>query len=127
MDEPQAKLLEITRKDPRYGIEAYYFVFRALSFTVQNLKKEEGGSHVTGQELLDGIRDLGRRDFGFLAKLVFNMWGVGCTRDFGNIVFNLVNEGLMGSTREDSIEDFEDGFDFEEAFEKDLGLEFEGR
>ncbi len=124
MEDPNAVLAGIAKQDPRYALEAYFFVFKALAFSVNTQKKGKEGTHVTGKELLLGIREMGRRDFGYLAKLVFNRWGVKDTSDFGNIVFNLVNNGLMGATSEDRLEDFEGGFDFTEAFENDLGIEF---
>jgi uncharacterized repeat protein (TIGR04138 family) len=122
--DPNEVLRQITKEDKRYSQEAYFFVYRALSFCANRLEREAPPGHVTGRELLDGIRDLAKKEFGFLAKLVFNSWGVHSTRDFGNIVFNLVARELMGAREDDRVEDFEDGFDFTEAFEADLEIDF---
>jgi uncharacterized repeat protein (TIGR04138 family) len=104
-------------QDRRYAPMAYIFVFEALDYTVEHIAQAK--RHVTGRELLEGIRLLAVKQFGPMAKMVFNVWGVYKTQDFGTIVFNLVSEGLMGKTDNDSIEDFTDIYDFEDAFSLD--------
>lgn len=104
---------EIILKDPRYKWEAYSFVLTALGYTQG---KMEESRHVTGQELLEGIREYALEEYGVMARTVFDHWGIHSTEDFGNIVFNMVNAGLLGKTEEDSIEDFKGGYDFKEAF-----------
>jgi len=106
---------EIVAKDPRYKVEAYEFVMSALNYTQRKLDKRR---HVTGQELLEGIREYGLERFGLMARTVFHNWGIRKTEDFGNVVFNMVDAGLMSKTEKDSIDDFKDGYDFEEAFDK---------
>jgi len=106
---------EIVANDPRYKGEAYDFVAGALDYTQGKLDKPR---HVSGQELLEGIREYGLERFGLMARTVFENWGVKTTVDFGNIVFNMVNAGLLAKTEKDSIEDFKDGYDFKEAFDK---------
>lgn len=102
-------------KDTRYKAEAYLFVREGLDHTVRKLDKPR---HVSGQELLEGMREYALKEYGPVAKRVLSEWGINECIDFGNIVFNLVNEGLLGKTEEDSIEDFTDGYDFHEAFIK---------
>ena len=119
---------EITRRDPRYGRECYYFVSDALEFTARELGKDlsdesEQLRHVTGKELLEGIRALAKHRFGLLAAMVFGQWGVRSTEDFGRVVFNMVEAELMRKQESDSLDDFKDGFDFTEAFEGELDLE----
>ncbi len=80
--------------------------------------------HVTGKQLLEGIKELALKRFGALAKMVFEHWGVRETIDFGNIVFNMVEEGILSKTEEDSIEDFRNVYDFEEVFVKNYKFEF---
>jgi uncharacterized repeat protein (TIGR04138 family) len=108
----------ICGQDPRYRAEAYYFVREALDFTAKTLKKPAQGSgrHVSGRELLDGLRRFSLQEFGPMAKTVLNEWGILASEDFGEIVFNLVRSGKLGSTEEDRKEDFANGFDFNEAF-----------
>ena len=104
----------IIRKDPRYKEDAYLFVMEALWFTQRSLKRE---GHVTGGELLEGIKDLLKEQYGPMAKVVLEHWGVNKTEDFGEIVFNMVENGLMGRTAEDSRADFKDVYDFDAAFD----------
>ncbi len=103
----------ILRKDRRYAVEAYRFVFEALDHTIRKLGERR---HVSGQELLEGIRDLALELFGPLGKTVFNAWGIHRTEDFGEIVFNLVEAELMSKNDKDTRGDFEDGFDFNAVF-----------
>ena len=106
-------LAPILEADKRYTAEAYLFVREGLDHTVRRLEKPR---HVSGQELLEGIREYALQEFGPVAKRVLSEWGIRECLDFGHIVFNLVNHGLLGKTAEDSIEDFTGGYDFAEAF-----------
>jgi uncharacterized repeat protein (TIGR04138 family) len=108
------RLDKIIEKDPRYKPDAYEFVMQALWFTQKRLKKE---GHVTGRDLLEGIRELGLEEYGAMAKVVFEHWGVNKTEDFGNIVFNMVENKLLSKTEEDSIDDFKDVYDFDKALD----------
>ena len=106
-------LAPILETDERYTEEAYLFVREGLDHTVRKLDKPR---HVSGQELLEGMREYALSQFGPVTKRVLSEWGINECVDFGNIVFNLVNHGLLGKTDEDSIEDFMGGYDFNEAF-----------
>jgi uncharacterized repeat protein (TIGR04138 family) len=109
----------IVKNDNRYDCGAYEFVRLALDYTLSEIIKkhpERAGQHVTGGELLDGIRDYAIGQYGPMAMTLFRQWGVKSGRDFGEIVFNLIEYGMFGKTEHDSIEDFDDGYDFEEAF-----------
>lgn len=120
---PHPAILAIYQRDPRYECEAYEFVFEALAYTQQKLGRvppeeaegERGDYHVTGQELLEGIRELALQQFGRMALTVFRRWGIRSTDDFGEIVFNLIDAGLMSKRPEDSIADFHNVYDLEEA------------
>lgn len=116
----QELLTEIVERDPRYPEDAYVFLRQALDFTVKRLEKpiDGPGRHVSGQELLQGIRTFTLEQFGPMAYRVLTTWGIRSTEDFGALVFNLVNAGLLGKTKEDRIEDFSNGYDFETAFNK---------
>ncbi|MBN1676523.1 MAG: hypothetical protein JXR37_36105 [Kiritimatiellae bacterium] len=113
-------LEEIVREDPRYHLDAYLFVREALEVTVRMLKKPEKGParkrHVSGQELLEGIRTYALDEYGPMAMTVLRSWGVGRTEDFGAIVFKMVEKGILGKTEEDKLQDFANGYDFEAAF-----------
>ncbi len=103
----------ILKKDPRYTEQAYFFIRDALDHTVRQLEKHR---HISGQELLSGIREYALEEYGPVTKRVLSEWGINECIDFGNIVFNLVNEGLLGKTDDDTIDDFANGYDFTEAF-----------
>jgi uncharacterized repeat protein (TIGR04138 family) len=111
-------LRKILEQDTRYAPEAYLFLREALDFTIKLLQKPDKGParHVSGAELLDGIRQFALQEFGPLALRVLNHWGVKRCEDFGEIVFNLVDSGALGKTEEDRREDFAGGYDFERAF-----------
>jgi len=108
------KVEEIAGKDQRYQVDVYEFVMQALLFTQKQLKRE---GHLTARELLEGIRELGLNLYGPMVKTVFNSWGVKTTADFGEIVFNMVENGLMGKTENDSRGDFQGVYDFDEVFD----------
>ncbi len=104
--------------DPRYQRDGYIFLRDALDFTTKRQKKVKGVTvrHVTGPELLDGVRQYALKEFGPLVMTVFDSWGIHSCVDIGNMVFNLIGAGVFGKTEEDSIEDFKNVYDFEEAF-----------
>ena len=106
-------LAPILLSDKRYTAEAYLFIRGGLEHTVRQLDKPR---HVNGQELLEGIRVYALKEYGPVTRRVLSEWGINNCIDIGNIVFNLVSEGLLGKTEEDSIEDFLGGYDFIEAF-----------
>ncbi|MCB1185206.1 hypothetical protein KDM41_17435 [bacterium] len=96
-----------------YRPEAYFFVLESLENAMEAMEER---AHVSGGVLLDFIRDLGRDRYGIMAGDVFNAWGVKGTIDFGRIVFHLVDAGLLRKREQDSLGDFIDKFDFQEAF-----------
>ncbi len=113
--------LELIRgKDPRYARDCYLFIREALDHTQKTIGKDNRGRirHVSGQELLGGIRDYALAQFGPMAITVLEEWGIHQCQDFGNMVFNMVEIGLLAKTEKDSQADFEDGYDFYEAFRK---------
>jgi uncharacterized repeat protein (TIGR04138 family) len=102
-------------KDPRYNLEAYQFVCEAVDYTCRKL---DGRRDVSGRELLDGICDLALEQFGFLARLVFHHWGIERTDAFGDIVFSLVDIGLLNKSARDSKADFHDVFPLRQALDQ---------
>lgn len=108
-------LIGILNKDKRYELEAYSFIMSSLDYTMKQLKRK---GHVTGQELSEGIKDYALQQFGPMARSVLEKWGIKNTSDFGEIVYNMINAGLLGKTETDSKNDFHERFDFKEAFDK---------
>ncbi len=117
---------KIVAKNPRYHRDAYHFVRESLDHTQNSVHKVARANqktisrHVSGQQLLDGIREYALQQFGPMVLTVFEEWGVHRGEDFGEIVFNLVDNGngLFGKTEQDSQDDFKGGYNFEEAFKK---------
>jgi len=113
------KVKQITAKDLRYHYDAYEFINDAVIYTVtklDKLKEENEKRHITGQELLKGIREFALKQFGPMTYTVFNEWGVNDGLAVGNIVFNMVEYKILSSCEQDSIKDFENAFDFTTAF-----------
>jgi len=106
---------EIRKHDPRYKEDAYDFVLEALSFTQKKFKRVK---HVTGPELLEGIKILLMQRFGPMTVTVLKHWGIEKTEDFGNIVFNLVHNKVLSKTDDDHIDHFRDVYDFDKVFNK---------
>jgi uncharacterized repeat protein (TIGR04138 family) len=131
------KIAALVQRDPRYTYEAYEFVFAALAHAQKELGRApapDGGEHrpaagrshhVTGAELLRGARDLALREFGLMARVVFRLWGIERTDDFGEIVFNLVEAGLMSKTDEDTRADFHNIFDLDQTLVHDYRIQVE--
>jgi|SRR5215471_12369875 len=113
------RALELIRaKDPRFEEDAYTFVREALDHTQKSIGKGTRIRHVTGQELLTGIRDYALAQFGPMTMTVLEEWGIRVCQDFGDIVFNMVDIGLLAKTEKDSRADFAGGYDFYDAFRK---------
>jgi uncharacterized repeat protein (TIGR04138 family) len=113
----------------RYHQDAYRFVFDALQFAQDQLKRplprdpDDQHAHITGQELCAGIRELAVKRFGLLARTVFAHWGITSTTDFGRIVFELIDRGEMRKTDRDTLDDFVDVYDFEDAFDRAYSID----
>ena len=111
----------LRQRDRRYSRNAYFFVLDALDYTIEDLgrQREVGEArHVGGREVLAGARELGASQFGPMAGIVFERWGIHRTEDVGEIVFNLIEIGLLSRRAEDTRLDFMDGSDFHHAFEE---------
>jgi len=115
----QQEIEQLCNKDKRYSADAYEFVMHALHFTQKKLKRE---GHITGRELSEGLKDYAIGQYGPMSKTVLNHWGIFKTQDFGNIVFNMVQAGLLAKQPQDSIEDFREVYDFEGAFDNKVIL-----
>ena len=112
------KTLEtIAIEDGRYSSEIIRFVYEGLAYTVKTLADEPG--HVTGQLLCEGLRQLAMKKWGRLAKLVLETGGITKTNDFGQIVWLLIENKWMSAQPSDSIEDFDNIYDFD-SFKSDF-------
>src|SRR5262249_8339359 len=114
----------ICKDDPRFDRKVYEFVRLGLDHTVKEMRKKDSGRergasrHVSGRELVEGLRVFALEQFGPMAKTVLNSWGVHQCRDFGDIVFSLIEYKVFSKTENDRQEDFEAIYDFDDAFVK---------
>jgi uncharacterized repeat protein (TIGR04138 family) len=143
-------LFQLLKQDLRYSLDAYLFVLESLSYAQETLGlgqeppgeelesagNEEPGErrtkarprrerrrverHVSGRQLCEAARLYGQQQYGFLAPTVLSAWGIRCTADIGEIVFNMIDIGQMRKTRSDKREDFHDVFDFDDAFARNI-------
>jgi uncharacterized repeat protein (TIGR04138 family) len=123
-------LTEVLKQDPRYTVQAYEFVRDALNYAHEVMgwgavqEREEGEReeteeperHLTGQELCEAGRRLALEQYGMMAKVVLNSWGIRSTSDIGELVYNMIRVDLMRKSPTDRREDFDDVFDFQKAF-----------
>jgi len=101
---------------PEFHDTVYLFVLSALHYVIEQLPEPR---HITGRELAEGVRDLAIDRFGPMARTVLEHWGIRETRDVGRIVFALVETGILIKQEEDSLVDFDNVFDFDEAFARE--------
>ncbi len=106
----------IRAREPRFHERAYLFVLAALEYSQSRLAERR---HISGRELAVACRDLALERYGLMARLVLEHWGVRSTADIGDVVFTLVELGLLISQPTDRREEFADVFDFDEAFERE--------
>ena len=145
--DPARRFAELLAQDKRYKLEAYVFVGEALDYAQKILglgtsrPAPSGGTprdpesaeeppqerHVTGQQLCEAIRLYALEQYGLMAKCVLNSWGVACTGDFGEIVFNLIGIEQMRKTDEDRREDFDDVFDFDDGLTGSFKISLPGK
>lgn len=131
MSDSQHPIIRLLTDDPRYKLDAYQFVREALAYAQDELgmgasenalEGEEDEPHLTGQQLCEAIRIYALEQYGYMAKVVLNSWGVHSTSDFGDIVYNLIDIGFMKKSKKDRREDFDDVYDFESAFRDDFKI-----
>ena len=117
----------------KYHPDAYRFVDAALRFTQQDLGRiveveeefDEDSAHISGRELLYGIREMAIKEFGMMSTAVFDHWGVSSTDDFGRIVFDFIERGAMRKTNRDQLSDFVGVYDFQETFQEQYEIDLE--
>ncbi len=114
------RLGNILKEDRRFKEEAYLFVMASLGRALRDMDKPR---HISGTELLGSIRAEAEEQFGPMAVIVFQHWGIKNSLDFGEIVFNMVREGLLSKTEDDRLDDFKDSVFFENLFDQVSGYQ----
>lgn len=107
-------LEKIAREDGRFSDGALKFVYEGLGYTAKRMAADP--SHVSGQTLCKGLRRLAVKKWGRLAMLVLDTWGIKTTRDFGEIVYLMIKHKWMSAQPADSIDDFDNVYDFKTVF-----------
>ncbi len=105
----------IRLREQRFHERAYLFVLASLEFRQQGLTERR---HLSGRELAESVRDLALERFGVTARMVLEHWGVRTSRDIGDVVFTMVEAGLLMALPSDSRADFDDVVDFDHAFDR---------
>ena len=109
---------QVLTNDSRYSGDSYYFLQEVLLKAVEIQRKETGGEnkHVTGGDLLEAFRDRALDQFGPMAMMVLQEWGLSKSEDVGDMVFNLIEAGAFGKSEDDKREDFMNGYKFNDVF-----------
>lgn len=124
---------ELLAEDQRFKLEGYQFIREALQYAHENIPSEAVQDpesdrpvphHVSGQQLCESCRRYAIDQYGYLAKIVLDNWGIRSTGDFGELVYNLIRIEQMRKSDTDRREDFDDVYNFDDAFEPEF--EFAG-
>lgn len=121
MPEKFCVISEMVQEDPRYPVQAYLFLQDALAYATDSIEvdgypEERPDRHLSGQELCDSIREYALNQFGYMAQVVLASWGITATRCFGDIVYNMIDVGLMKKSENDCPSHFDNVYEFDEAF-----------
>jgi uncharacterized repeat protein (TIGR04138 family) len=105
---------QIRFRETRFHEQAYLFVLASLEYAQAHLPERR---HIDGREMAWAVRDLALERFGVTARMVLEHWGIRSTEHLGDIVFTMVDMGLLMSQPGDSRTDFTDVYRFEQALE----------
>lgn len=134
MAEETFALHQLVARDCRYPIEAYFFVRDALSYAADSMElsnqyhhdseiyETAEEHHLTGQQLCEAIREFALNQFGYMARIVLKYWGIEVTSSFGDIVYNMIEIGLMKKSDYDQRSHFDNVYDFESAFDQQFQI-----
>ncbi len=118
----EKSLSTILKEDGRYSLPAVNFLREGLDYTIKKYYPDAESltpTHVSGYQLCIGIREVALARWGYMAKYVLGYWNITTTRDFGEIVYLLIEHEFMRRNDDDSIDDFDDIYDFDVAFTED--------
>ena len=137
MSEENFLIYQAIAQDNRYPVEAYQFVREAMAFADDTMEMDEYSfdanqteeaiavrsqeRHLTGQQLCEAIRRYALNQFGYMARIVLKNWGIESTSGFGDIVYNMIDAGIMKKSARDRRSHFDDVFSFD-LFESDFAI-----
>ncbi len=137
MPEENFLIFQAVAQDGRYPVEAYQFVREAMAFADDTMEMDEysfdsGGNeeavavrsqerHLSGQQLCEAIRRYSLNQFGYMARIVLKNWGIESTSGFGDIVYNMIDAGIMKKSARDRRDHFDDVFSFD-VLESDFSI-----
>lgn len=131
MTSPMHAMRDLLAEDQRFKLESYQFIREALQYAHEHITEpvevdpETGRPaprHVTGQQLCEACRLYAIDQYGYLAKMVLANWNIRSTSDFGELVYNLIRIEQMRKSETDRREDFDDVYNFDDAFEPEFEL-----
>ena len=115
---------KICEEDDTFPPMAYCFVRDSVHKALDNIVKakrhnifaDDDPPDIKGADLCRFFRDTLINRFGPSAIDVLDTWNIKRTSDFGKIIYQLIDVKILGKSENDSIEDFDDVYDFTEAF-----------
>ena len=102
---------ELSLTYPNYTAESYQFVSDAVAYTTGKLSAHR---HVSAVELLEGIREYAFSQYGAVTPQVLSQMGLHTARHVGEVVYLLISVHLLSASEDDSPEDFNIDFPWEE-------------
>ncbi len=137
MPEENFLIYQAVARDSRYPVEAYQFVREAMAFADDTMEMDEYSfdsaaseevvavrpqeRHLTGQQLCEAIRRYSLNQFGYMSRIVLKNWGIESTSSFGDIVYNMIDAGIMKKSTRDRRSHFDDVFSFD-VLETDFSI-----
>lgn len=95
---------DIVAKDQRYAPRAYALLMEAVRACKD------------GDDLLEEFKERTLDQYGPLSYRVLTEWGLACTEDIGEMMFNLAEANRIPREKSGTPEGYIGGYDFKEAF-----------
>jgi len=102
---------DVVAKDPRYQARGYALLMDVVFFLLREREKS-----VSGEEILEEFKERALDQYGPMTYTVLTEWGITCTEDIGEMMFNLTEGRRLNKDSNDTPESFANGYDFKETF-----------
>lgn len=140
MTDDSFSIYQVVNQDPRYPVEAYWFIRDALAYAADSMElgsqtygdpecdletathRARRERHLSGQQYCEAIRRYALNQYGYMSKVVLNNWNMDTTSCFGDIVFNMISVGILKKSSRDKRSHFDDVYQFNEVFEADFQI-----